>query len=82
MDPVVTEALEGELLNGAGTSSAPLASPFLGSGFLADASAPSSLREAPMPGLVSPFAEALALRAVLSPRPHRESPWPSGGPRR
>jgi len=60
MDPVVTEALEGELLNGAGTSSAPLASPFLGSGFLADASAPSSLREAPMPGLVSPFAEALA----------------------
>jgi len=38
------------------------ASPFLGSGFLADAAAPAQ-QELPVPGLVSPFAEALVTSA-------------------
>jgi hypothetical protein len=59
MDPVVTETLNGEFLD-EGNPSAPLTSPFLGSGFLADTSAPSALHEVPMPGLVSPFTEAFA----------------------
>ena len=78
MDPVVTETLDGEF-HDEGNPSALLTSPFLGSGFLADTSAPPTPHEVPVTGLVSPFTEALAaggpIRAASPPDQRGGRSW-------